>query len=63
MDDAISRVAEGLSSADDNLDFSAPLAPLATVKSYSIYSYSCIDFVSFSTQCARTFSKSSLSTQ
>lgn len=36
MDDAISRVAEELSTADDNLDFTAlqaPLAPLATVKS------------------------------
>jgi len=32
VDDAISRVAEELSSADDNLDFTAPLAPLATVK-------------------------------
>lgn len=39
VDDAISRVAEELSSADDNLDFTAPLAPLATVKFNGNFSF------------------------
>ena len=39
VDDAISRVAEELSSADDHLDFTAPLAPLATVKFNAYFSF------------------------